>query len=191
MLPLDDALWNDLSPKTYAPRYPALLRELGETIKSGKYNRSSLDELWTMCCDWSTFDSTFAAVPHLVDICRKQPPAHIARIQLLAWVGWCVACIHLNRQDGPEQLKQWYNESVPVARDLIAESLPFTRDPVGEQGNLRTLLAAFAACHGNPALALILYELEAGGFRCDHCHAFIAPMKSSMNPMWLERNKGS
>jgi len=190
MLSLDDTLWSNLNPKTFAPRYPALLRELTETIAAGKYSLDSLGDLCTMCWDWSTFDSTFASVPHLVHICRKQPPEATARIDLLAWVGWCVACIHLNRQDGPVQLKQWYNDSVPVARDLIAESLPFTHASAGEQRNVRELLAAFAACHGNPALAFILYELEAGGFKCDHCKSFILPMKSSMNPMW-EPNEGS
>lgn len=189
MLLLDDTLWSNLNPKPYAPSYPAQLRQLSETIAAGEYSPSSLGDLCTMCWDWNTFDSTFAAVPHLIDICRKLPPETTARIDLLAWVGWCVACIHLNRQDGPEQLKQWYKESVPVARDLIAESLPFTQDPAGEQDNVRELLAAFAACHGHPALAFILYELEAGGFKCDHCKSFILPMESSMNPMWVERGR--
>ena len=187
MLPLDDTLWSSLNHKSWGPLYPGVLRQLSETIAAGDYSRDCLVDLETMCHQWSTYELTLAAVPHLVDICRKLPPEGAARIELLAWVvGWCVACIHLNRQDGREQLKQWYNESVPVARDLIAESLPFARDLVGEQTNLRNLLAAFAACHGNPALAFILYELEAGGFKCDHCHSFVVPMRSSMNPFWVE-----
>ena len=128
MLPLDDSLWSSLSPKRYAPLYPARLRELAETVASGRYSRDTLGDLCTMCWDWSTFDSTFAAVPHLVHICRNEPPQSAARIDLLAWIGWCVACIHLNRQDGPKQLKQWYDGAVPIARDLIAESLPFAQD---------------------------------------------------------------
>jgi hypothetical protein len=190
MLPLDDSHWSKLNPAVYAPSYPALLSELAATIAAGKYARDSLGDLVTMCDQWSTFDSTLAAVPHLVQICRNQPPDAAARIDLLAWIGWCVACIHLNRQDGAEHLKQWYKEAVPVARDLIAESLPFAHDSEEQESQVRELLAAFAACHGKPALAFILYELEAGGFKCDHCHSFILPMESSMNPMWDPR-KGS
>jgi hypothetical protein len=184
MLPLDETVWRHLNPIEHARLYPARLDELAQAVAAGTYSRSCLSELATMCHQWSTYDSTLAAVPHLVDICRKQPPASTARIDLLAWVGWCVACIHLNRQDGPGQLRRWYDNSVPVARDLIAESLPFTPADGGERDAARELLAAFAACHGRPALAFILYELEAGGYRCDHCHSPIRPMQSSMNPLW-------
>jgi hypothetical protein len=188
MLTLDDTLWSQLNPGAYAPSYPALLRELAATIAAGDYARESLGDLVTMCDQWSTYDATLAAVPHLIEICRQQPPDAFARIDLLGWIGWCAACICLNRQDGPKQLKQWYRESVPVARDLIAESLPFTEDSQEEESQVRELLAAFAACHGKPALAFILYELKAGGFKCDHCHSFILPMESSMNPMWDPKN---
>lgn len=190
MLPLDDKLWSDLNHKGWGPLYPGVLRQLNARIAAGTYSHDCLVDLETMCHQWGTCELTLAAVPHLIDICRKLRPDSTARIELLAWVGWCVACIHLNRQDGSEQLKQWYNESVPVARDLIAESLPFTHDSDGEP-MVRELLAAFAACHGNPALAFILHELEAAGFKCDHCKSFILPMESSMNPFWVERNNDS
>jgi hypothetical protein len=191
MLPLDDKLWSNLNHKSWGPLYPEVLRHLNDTIAADRYSRDCLVELETMCHQWSTYELTLAAVPHLVDICRKLPSESTARIDLLAWAGWCVACIHLNRQDGSEQLKKWFNESITVARDLIAQSLPFTHDSDGEPSNVRQLLAAFAACHGNAALAFMLYELEAGGFKCDHCKSFILPMESSMNPFWVERNKGS
>lgn len=190
MLPLDDPLWKDLSPETIEGSYPgaatlpALLDRLAAAIRSGQYNRDFLVELDPMCHQWSTYDSTLAAVPHLIRICQDQSPHEVARIELLDWIGWCVACIHLNGQDGPEKLKRWFDEAVPTARALIAESLPFADDPVGEQANVRGLLAAFAACSGKHGLAFILYELEAGGFKCDHCHQFIQPMESSMNPLW-------
>lgn len=190
MLPLDDKLWSNLNHKGWGPSYPEVLRRLNDTIAAGKYSRDCLLDLETMCHQWSTYELTLAAVPHLVDICRKLPPESTARIELLAWVGWCVACSHLNRQDGAEQLKRWYSASVPVARDLIADSLPFAQDSDDEDSRVRRLLAAFAACHGKPALAFILYELETGGFKCDHCHSFILPMESSMNPMW-NPHKGS
>ena len=191
MLPLDDTLWTNLNHKSWGPLYPEVLRRLNDTIAAGKYSRACLVDLETMCHQWSTYELTLAAVPHLVHICRKLPPESTARIELLAWVGWCVACIHLNRQDGSQQLKQWYQESIPVARNLIAESLPLAHDSEEQDSQVRELLAAFAACHGKPALAFIFYELEAGGFKCDHCHSFIIPMESSMNPFWVERNKGS
>lgn len=184
MLPLDDTLWRDLQPPTFAPSCPARLRELAEAISAGNDTRECFGELTTMCDQWSTYDSTLAAVPHLVEICRRQPPDSIPRIDLLSWIGWCAACIHLNQTDGPQPLKEWYQGALPVARDLIAESLPCTTDSAERGNQIRQLLAAFAACHGNPALAFILYELEAGGLKCDHCHQFIQPLQSSMNPLW-------
>jgi hypothetical protein len=196
MLPLGDPLWNELSPDSLdgaypgAATFPALLQKLAAAIHAGEYTRDLLVELDPMCHQWSTYDSTLAAVPHLIRICGNRPPDELARIDLLSWVGWCVACVHLNRQHGPEKLKHWYNDAVPVARTLIAQSLPFAKDPIGEHRNVRELLAAFAACNGNYGLAFILYELEAGGFKCDHCNQFIQPMESSMNPLWLE-GKGS
>ena len=190
MLPLDDKLWSKLNHKGWGPLYPGVLRQLNETIAAGEYSRECLVELETLCHQWSTYELTLAAIPHLIDISRKLTPESTARIELLAWIGWCVACIHLNRQDGSEQLKQWYKDSVPVARDLMAESLPFAHDSKDEESHVRELLAAFAACHGKPAIAFILYELEADGFKCDHCHSFILPMESSMNPM-RDPNKGS
>jgi len=190
MLPLDDPLWSELDPKSTdrpywrASKYPDLLRRLADAIPAGEYNRDYLVELSTMCHQWSTYDSTLAVVPHLIHICHNQPSDNIARIELLSWVGWCVACIHLNRQSGPDRLKLWYDDAVPVARNLIAESLPFVKDSIGEQRNTCDLLGAFAACNGNHGLAFILYELESGGFKCDHCNQFIEPMRSSMNPFW-------
>jgi hypothetical protein len=101
-------------------------------------------------------------------------------------IGWCVACLRLNRTEASGDLIRWFEESVPIARDLIAESLPFVTDSSGSQDNLRNLLAAFAACHGNAPLGLLLFELDAGGFRCDNCREFIQPMESSMNAFWVE-----
>ena len=184
MLPLDDELWSKLEPTRCAPSYPAALRELAATIVAGTYTRESLGVLVTMCDQWSTFDSTLVVVPHLVEYCRQQSRESSARIDLLTWIGWCAACVFLNRQDGAKELKDWYEASIPRARDLIAESLPFAQRSEEGRNQVRELLAAFAACHGNPAVAFLLYELESGGFKCDHCKNFIMPMESSMNPLW-------
>src|SRR5687768_15529007 len=106
MLPLDDTLWSSLNPRNWAPTYPALLRALAQKIAEGSFSRGSLGDLCTMCHQWSTYDSTLAVVPHLIDICRSQRPQSNARIGLLTWVGWCVACTKLNRRDGGEQLQR-------------------------------------------------------------------------------------
>jgi hypothetical protein len=111
---------------------------------------------------------------------------------ILAWIGWCVACLRLNRTKAPDQLIDWFEESVPTARDLIAETLPYV--DVAEKAyrlrTLRDLLAAFATCHGNPALGFVLFELEAGGAQCWHCSNFFQPMESTLNPFWLELQEG-
>ena len=96
--------------------------------------------------DWSTYDSTYAALPHVVQLCRDLPAHDPNRMQLLCFIGWCVVCLRLNETEAAQELTRWFEESVPVARDLIAASLPFAQD---SQDRLRNLLAAFAACHGN------------------------------------------
>lgn len=189
MLSLNDALWSSLSPGPHAASFPAELRRLREVVAAGKYTRRAIGDLCLICNQWSTYDSTLAVAPHLVQICREEPPQSTARIDLLSWIGWCVACVHLNGTDGPAPLKRWYDDAIPFTRDLIAASLPFVQEVEHGPGGLRELLGAFAACHGNLALAFILYELEAGGFRCDHCKSFILPLQSSMNPLWIE-NRG-
>ena len=143
-------------------------------------------EISSLCHQWSTYDGTYAAIPHVVRLCAAAPAHSDARQWLLYHVGWCVACLRLNRTEADADLIGWFEESVPTARDLIAESLPFAADPPGSQDNLRNLLAALAACHGNAPLAFVLFELDAGGFRCDHCQEFILPMESSLNPFWVE-----
>lgn len=187
MLSLDDDLWISLSPRPHAESFPAELRRLRAAISAGEYTRQSVGDLCLICNQWSTYDSTLAVVPHLVQICREEPPESTARIDLLSWVGWCAACVHLNGTAGPAPLKRWYDDAIPAARDLVAASLPFVQDAEHGPGGLRGLLGAFSACHGNPAIAFILYELEAGGFRCDHCKSFILPLQSSMNPLWVEK----
>jgi hypothetical protein len=52
------------------------------------------------------------------------------------------------------------------------------------EATLRDLLASFAACQGDPALAFVLYELEAGGVKCEHCNNFFQPLRSGFNPFW-------
>lgn len=184
MLPLNDSRWNDLRPKSFAPSFPKLLHQLALDIAAGQYRSSSLGQLATMCDQWSTFDSTLAAVPHLVEICRNQEPSSAARMDLLSWIGWCASCCYLNQQDGADDLKDWFNESIAIARRLVSESIPHTESSSRDHSKVRNLLAAFAACNKNYGLAFLLYELDSGGFRCDHCRQFIRPMESSMNPLW-------
>jgi hypothetical protein len=188
MLPLDDPRWNEMTcARGSAARLPAIIERLQHCLdESTEVDRDPLGELSETCHQWSTYDSTYAIVPHLVQICARTRPGNVGRIEVLAWVGWCVACLRLNRTAAPPELVDWFEESVLTARLLIAESLPHVavEEKVYHLRTLRSLLAAFAACHGNPGLAFVLYELESGGTKCGHCGNFFEPMKSSLNPFF-------
>jgi hypothetical protein len=194
MLPLDDPSWAQLSyAYGSASTLPKVILHLQDCIDSGaEPNDDLMDTLWDTCHQWTTYDSTYATLPHLVRICARSRPEDTSRIMILTWIGWCVACLRLNQTEAPDQLVDWFEESVPVARDLIAQSLPYVdvRETAYELRTLRGLLAAFATCHGNASLGFVLYELEAGGTKCGHCGNFFQPMKSSLNPFWLEQQDG-
>lgn len=188
MLPLDDPAWSRLS---HAYGSGSDIPVWIQKVESRLENRQPIDDLLIemgdhLCHQWSTYDGTYAAIPHLVRICANTAPDNDVRLRLLEIIGWSTACLRLNRTDATDALIQWFEDSVPIARDLIAESLPSVSDSRGSQDNLRNLLAAFATCHGNAPLGLLLFELDAGGFRCDNCREFIQPMQSSMNPFWVE-----
>jgi hypothetical protein len=187
MLPLDDATWNELHHAYGSGAdIPGWIRNVESRLEGNQPIDDLLDGIWNLCHQWSTYDGTYAAIPHFIRLCANTSPRNSVRIQLLWMIGWWVACLRLNRTDAAAQLIGWFEESVPIARDLIAESLPFVTDSPSSQGNLRNLLAAFATCHGNAALGFVLFELDAGGFKCDNCKSFIQPMESSLNPFWLE-----
>jgi hypothetical protein len=187
MLPLDDPAWKQLSHGYGSGSdIPAWIHHVGAHLTGEQSKDDVLDSIWQLCDDWSTYDGTYAAIPHLIRLCADAPPDNDARIRLLDFIGWCVACLRLNGTQAATDLICWFEEAVPIARDLIAESLPFVTDSPDSQDNLRNLLAAFAACHGNAPLGFVLFELDAGGFRCNECKEFIQPMESSLNPFWVE-----
>ena len=192
MLPLDDPSWGQMTyARGSASNLPGMIQCLQDCIDAGtELDGDLMDHLSDTCHQWSTYDSTYATLPYLVRICARALPGNIARIEVLAWIGWCVACLRLNRTEAPNQLVDWFEESVPTARDLIAQSLPHVDvdEKVHQLRTLQSLLAAFAACHGNPSLGFVMYELESGGTKCGHCGNFFQPMKSSLNPFYDETN---
>ena len=101
---------------------------------------------------------------------------------------WWVTCLRLNETPVSSDINGWFEKAVPAARDLIAESLPHVADSTGNRTRLNNVLGAFASCHGNAPLASLLFELEAGGFQCDKCKAFVDPMESTMNAFWNDPN---
>lgn len=192
MLPLDDPTWSQLK---YAggdgSNLPNVIRRLEAYVDSDMpLDDDLMEDLSETCHQWSTYDATIATVPHLVDVSTRMRASNPARIELLAWIGWCVACVELNQTTASDTISSWFKQSVSTARDLIAESLPHV-DANENTYSLRTtrsLLAAFAACHGNTPLSFVLSELEEGGTKCEYCGRFFEPMKSSLNPFFEHRD---
>lgn len=180
MISLDDPLWSDLRyAYGSAIKIPPILRYLQTIAKEGgPLDFETAGDVWEICHQWSTYDSTYATLPHLTVICSSVAPSNETRLTLLKLYGWAAACLRLNNTEASTLLIDAFESSIPPTRELICESLR----EIGAGSDLRPLLGALAVCSGDAELGLVLYELYDGTFYCDNCDALIQPMRTGFNP---------
>lgn len=180
MISLDDPLWNDLRyAYGSASKIPQALHYLRAAATANiPLDFEAAGDVWEICHQWSTYDSTYATLPHLTSICASAVPDSEIRLALLKLYGWATACLRLNKTRAPKLLIDAFESSIPPTRELIRESL---RD-IGAGSDLRPLLGALAVCSGDAELGLVMYELYEGTFYCDNCGTLIQPMRTGFNP---------
>ncbi|QDU08260.1 hypothetical protein [Gimesia aquarii] len=180
MIPLDDPMWESLQYGFgSASKIPPALRLIEKAIMENQpLDYEQTGDVWEICHDWSTYNSTYATLPHLTAICNKTTPENENRIFLLKFFGWATACLRLNKTPAAPELINTFEATIPFTRKLILQSLAAVEGPP----HLRPLLGALAVCHGDAELGLVLYELYEGTFYCEKCKALIQPMNTSFNP---------
>ncbi|WNG49431.1 hypothetical protein F0U60_38905 [Archangium minus] len=127
------------------------------------------DELWCcLCHQYTTYSATYAALPHLADIARAQPPS--ARERFLNFAG--VVAAWTEEEAVPAPYRADVARAMESFRALAGEALLLHRY---EQSAFIYLLEAFAALHGLRKLGRQLSRLDDGELEClcPHCEAHL------------------
>ena len=162
-----------------------LARLAGELDQAHKH-WEEFDHYGYLCHQETVYTASYAAVPHLVELVRKLPPAdrHRLGIGILYFVGEVAGC---SARDGvwlsgytpqrfqaapiPDDLLADYRAALAQADELIAKSIK----QADREDLLAALFAAKAAVRGYHALweylSMINNERE-----CPKCGAFVPPM---------------
>lgn len=176
MLDLDDPLWATFRHAGGdAANYPDVLRELKQTIDRGDELDEELSEsLWDICHQWTTYDSTVAAIPHLIAIASDLSPDHPIRIQLLQLIGCASAGIQRDKTNAPPEIHKEFQASLSQLGPLATASVAH----VQERDQLCCLLAVIAVALGDYELAGALFELPHSSIQCENCHHFTSPIEA-------------
>lgn len=151
MLDLDSPLWANIpaSCSMSGGRTPKLIRQ----IRAG--DDRAYDELTQELCHQLTVgEVAYVAVPHLVDIARKEEVRR--RVLPLSLIG-AVEAARKAHQDAPPIRNDWETEYFAAnaqARILTAEALALSG---WRKQDSHLLLAASAALHGHTELAMFLF----------------------------------
>ena len=122
MLELDNKEWEQLS-HAYgkAGNIPSLLRKLDTYPAADNYEAEPYFSLWSaLCHQGDTYTASFAAIPHVLEVCKQDPArAHWSLPQL-------AVCIEISRQFGqgpniPSNLSKAYFEAIAILPEVTLE----------------------------------------------------------------------
>lgn len=164
-LPLDDKRWAQLwSSDGPARNMPELIQYLLEHPD----NPEAIGNLQLAACsDGTTWSGGFAALPYLVQIARKLPPAQ--RLDVLMGIGWIVTAASPEADDAHAKLEPFLAESYQQA---VSDSLPLATEALQSELGERETAALFfviAALKGHIPLAGVLANLDS----CEHCNEML------------------
>lgn len=176
MLDLDDPLWATFHHAGGdASTFPDVLRDLKEKANRGdELGEDFSESLWDICHQWTTYDSTVAAIPHLIAITSEVSPNEPIRIQLLQLIGCASAGIQRDKTSAPAEVHEYFQTALSLLGPLATESVPF----VHERDQLCCILAVIAVAQGDNELAGVLFELPYGSIQCPNCDHFCSPIES-------------
>ena len=158
MLALADPRWSDLS-HAYgtAGDTPGLLRQLSEcTLPCDGYESEPWFSLWSSLCHQSdVFEASYAAVPHIVEICAKASgPVDFGFFQL-------PAAIEVARANGkgpavPAFLERAYRSAI----DRLSDCIALHRTDCWDEATLLSALSAQAVAKGHHRIAQAIMNLD-------------------------------
>lgn len=158
ILALEDPRWGSLKHAYgLAADIPKLLRAAAQCPPDNETD-GPYHDLWSsLCHQGDVYPSSYAAVPHLVQIVAENPTR--APWTILALVTLIEAGRHgANAPPIPDFLYEAYDGA--LAR--IPAIIPAIAQVVDDETYVRVLSAALAASLGEPALAEVIVELEPG-----------------------------
>jgi hypothetical protein len=164
-LPLDDQRWAQLwSSDGPARNMPDLISYLLEhPDKADAIGNLQL----AACSDGTTWSGGFAALPYLVEIARKLPPAQ--RLDVLTAIGWIVIGTTPEPEDPHARLEPYLEEAFTQA---IRDSVPLAAESLQSDLDERDMAGVFfviAALKGHIPLAGVLANLDS----CEHCNEIL------------------
>ena len=160
-LPLDDTRWSTLWTRygsaTDVPKQIA-------DVLSHPEDTEQFDKLTdVLYSDGTTWSSGFAAVPYIIEIARRLPPAQ--RLRQLTAMGFIVADACLDSKNEHYILQPYladsYYQAIHDCLPLLAETLLCELKP----GEIFCLLFSAAALKGHARLAAVLENLDC----CPNC----------------------
>ncbi len=153
MLALDDPKWGTLENRGCASSIPKTIERLLETPS----DQAAFTDLWPYLCSEDTaWPAAFAAVPYVVQIAERLPPAE--RVEHLFFVGYVAMCA----EDIPTDLTDAYQAALVEALPLLLDTLRCDLSA----SDTRYAVAALSALKGLPEMGLLVSNLDCG---CPHC----------------------
>ena len=182
MIDLDDPIWITLRHAGGdASHYPNVLRRVKQLAQTSVApDDELLEDLWDICHQFSTYDATLAAIPHLIELCHHTTPDNPIRKTLLDLIACSVACVRSDGTTATPEIEMAFRLSLDRLPTIVIETLPYAQN----RTEMCRLLGAYSVSASDDALGMLLFELPDGSLQCEQCQAFNSPFESSLNPLW-------
>lgn len=187
MLSLESSLWSQLTISNgSASQIPELIANAGLVPSSNVVSHEDIQvELFDLLChQWSTYESTIAAVPHLIHLVSKMESSSLVRRRYISMISWFTGCIRLNKTSATDALMESFESSLQILRVQIVESLPSAPSGApGSSGTLENMLACYGIASGLTEFGMSVWRL-CESTACPSCGASFSFFTSSINPFW-------
>lgn len=156
MISVDEPVWATFHHAGgSAWRYPNVLGKIAALIGSnGVPNDQLLEDMWDICHQFSTYDATLAAVPHLVELCTSASPDQPIRKMLLDLIACSIECIRTDRTSATPEIENGFSLSLAQFPGLVHATMPYAKD----RTELCRLCGAFAISIGDDSLGMLMLD---------------------------------
>ena len=157
LIPLNDPIWQTFRCANGGT--DALLPLL---LRMGDANSSDLaisdddwEVLWDTCHQWTTYDSTVATVPHLIDIAESLTAQSNVLTELITLIAASIMVVKNDKPNAPSLAYDKFESSVPAAKRLALQYL----ERIDSRREMCSGLALLAATNNDLELAGAMLEI--------------------------------